>query len=250
MTVLKTIIRSVLIGAYCVLSMGLWQPALAAVSLNGSVGTPASFASATSVNYTGITVAAGSDRALVCTIGFEQNATSITFTWDSGGTNQAMTSVNSQKEDTWPRYIYIFGLLAPTTGNKTLAISWTTSASGRVNCVAFDGVLQTNIAAAFTNAANSSGNSANPSQAITTSSGDATVCGLMASNGPSAESQTLIMRTSSGHGSSTYALSTGSSDTHSWTLGSITWGIAGIRINQVAAGGSAVRSLSLMGVGQ
>lgn len=227
----------------------LWQSAEAAVGFN-ALGTASNFSSATSLNYTGLTIAAGSNLALVCTIGFEQNATSITLTWDSGGTNQAMTSVNSQKENTWNRYIYIFGLLAPTTGNKTLAISWTTSSSGRVNCVAFDGVLQTSIATAFTDAVNANSNTANPSQAITTSSGDATVCGLMASNGPSAESQTLIMRTSSGHGSSTYALSTGSSDTHSWTLGAITWGLAGIRINQVSAGGSAVRSLSLMGVGQ
>lgn len=206
-----------------------------AVTLN-ALGTATNFSSATSVNYTGLTIASGSDRVLVCTIGFEQNATSITLTWDSGGTNQAMTVVNSQKENTWSRYIYIFGLLAPATGNLTLAVSWTTSASGRINCVAFNGANQTNIATAFTNAANANNTTANPSQAITTSSGDATVCGLMASNGPSAESQTLIMRTSSGHGSSTYALSSGSSDTHSWTLGAITWGLAGIRVNQVAAG--------------
>lgn len=208
-----------------------------AITLNGGgVGTATNFSSGTSTNYTGITIASGSNSALVFTMGFEQNVSGVSATWDSGGTNQVMTVVNSQQENTWPRWVYIFGLLAPTTGNKTLAISWTTSSVGRMNGVAFDGVLQTSTAAAFTNAANGNGNAANPSLVVTTSSGDATVCALMASNGPSAESQTLIMRTSSAHGSSTYALSTGSSDTHSWTLGAITYGICGIRINQLASG--------------
>lgn len=206
-----------------------------AVSLN-ALGTASSFSSVTSLSFTGLTVAAGTNMALVFTIGFEQNISGVSAVWDQAGANQSMTLLNSQKENTWTRFIYLFGLLNPATGNKTLSVNWTTSSNGRANCVAFNNVLQTSIGAAFTNAANNNGNSANPTVAITTASGDATVGGLMASNGPSAETQTRIMITSSGHGSSTYALSTGTSDSHGWTLGSITWGFAGIRVNQVAAG--------------
>ena len=97
-------------------------------------------------------------------------------------------------------------------------------------------MLQTSIAAAFTNAANANGNSADPSQAVTTTSGDATIGALIASQTPTAESQTRIMISSGQHGSATYALSGGTSDTHSWTLSATTWGFAGIRVNQTVSG--------------
>lgn len=205
-----------------------------AITLN-TLGTAANIASATSGNYTGITVAAGSNSALILTVSFDQTISGLTATWDSGGTNQAMTIVNSQKENTWSRWIYILALLAPTTGNKTLALSWTTSANARLNCVAFDGVLQTSIAAAFTNAANGNNNTSNPTMAVTTSSGDATIVGLMNSSGASAPTQTQIMTTGTIHGFSSYALSTTTSDSHGWTATG-TYGLAGIRVNQTSTG--------------
>lgn len=205
----------------------------------------------TSHAYTGITVGTCTDCALVCTMGFEQNVSGVSAVWDAVGANQTLTVVNSQKENTWNRYIYIFAVLNPATGNKTLDVTWTTGSNGRVNCAQFDNVLQTSVAAAFVDAANANGNSANPSQAVTTASGDATVGALMASTGPSAETQTLIMRTSSGHGSSTYALSTSASDTHAWTLASTTWGFAGIHIKSTngAGGGGSSGAMLLRGVG-
>lgn len=217
-----------------------------AITLNGTLGTAANIASATSGTYTGITIASGSNSALVLTISFDQTISGLTATWDSGGTNQAMTVVNSQKENTWTRWIYILALLAPTTGNLTLSLSWTTAANARLNCVAFDGVLQTSIAAAFTNAANDNNTTANPSMAVTTSSGDATVVGMMNSSGASAPTQTQIMTSGSIHGFSSYALSTTASDSHGWTATG-TYGLAGIRINQAAAGGGGSPSPVIVG---
>lgn len=212
-----------------------------AITVNAT-GTEGTQGSSASYNYTNITVAAGSNTALVFQITFTANVTGITCTWDSGGTNQSMTVLNSQKEDTWSNYVYVFGLLAPTTGNKTLAVSWTTNSSITACAAAFDGVLQTSIAAAFTNAANNSANSANPSLSITTASGDATFAGIVCSNSISGVTTTQLYRNGSAHQAASYALSSGSSDAHTWTMSSSNWGMAGIRLNQVSAGGRTTKN--------
>src|SRR5882757_895390 len=90
----------------------------------------------TSFNSTAITVGTGSNRALVCVVTVNvfsaTQPTGLTAVWDSGSTNQSMSLIASgtdQNTNGNNNKVYIFGLRNPTSGNKTLAFSWTNSAS-------------------------------------------------------------------------------------------------------------------------
>jgi hypothetical protein len=128
-----------------------------------AVGTEKFTASGTSASYTGITVGSGSNRALIALINFGHTSgpndpSSITATWDSGGTNQAMTQLalftpgSSGASGIW-------GLVAPTSGNKTLAVSWTTANESYIAGISFTGVDQTGGTTSFPNAATGSATS-------------------------------------------------------------------------------------------
>lgn len=100
---------------------------------------------ASGVNYTGITVAAGSNRALVLALCFDigSNPSAVAATWDSGGSNQAMTLIASRNATNNGKSSYLFGLVAPATGNLNLLISWTGGANVFAAAMAFNGVDQT-----------------------------------------------------------------------------------------------------------
>src|SRR5882672_10327466 len=89
---------------------------------------------ATISNNTSITVGSGSNRALFVVLCFNTaTPTGITVTWDSGGTNQVMTQVpNSTAQNTTHSFSTIFWLPNPISGQKNLAVNWTTSAWGSV----------------------------------------------------------------------------------------------------------------------
>src|ERR1700674_83973 len=84
--------------------------------------------SGTSFTSTQFTVGSASNRALVVTVAFAGATSAQTATWDSGGTNQAM-SVHSTNGG----LTVIFTLVAPTSGNKTLSVSWTTARASTVD---------------------------------------------------------------------------------------------------------------------
>lgn len=75
----------------------------------------------------------------------------ITVTWDSGGTNQIMTQVHGLISS--GAAVYIYGLLAPTTGTKTLAVSWTgaNSVNYGLGLIGLTGVDQTAVTSSFRN---------------------------------------------------------------------------------------------------
>lgn len=113
-----------------------------------AVGTETYHTAVTTLNYVGITVAAGSHLALVLTINFGSSTVSgVTAVWDSGGSNQAMTQIVIRQSA--QASSVIFGLRNPTAGNKTLLISWTGSSELYVAAVSFAGVNQTSDGAAF-----------------------------------------------------------------------------------------------------
>ena len=133
-----------------------------AVTLNAA-GTETYHAATTSLDYTGITVAAGANRALILTLSFGTGPTSVTPTsltavWDNGGTNQSMSYIiDGGAGFVLGRNCFLFGLVAPTTGNKTLHIAWTNSCEIFPCAIAFNGVNQTGGATSFAHSAFASG---------------------------------------------------------------------------------------------
>jgi hypothetical protein len=93
---------------------GSWAPGLGSVS---------------SYNFTNISVGNNGNRFLLAWITSFTAITSPTATWDSGGSNQAMTLTTTQASLTAPITAYMFRLVNPAVGNKTLAFSWTTASN-------------------------------------------------------------------------------------------------------------------------
>lgn len=95
------------------------------------------------------TTTSGTNTALVLVLNFGGSPTSISVTWDQGGTNQAMTQIVS-KDAGGARISTIFGLRAPTVGtNLTGRISWTGSSEIFGAFIQLSGVDQTSDGAAF-----------------------------------------------------------------------------------------------------
>jgi hypothetical protein len=106
--------------------------------------------SSTSYNYNNMTVSPGlTNGALLAVVSFALNNPVFTLTWDNGGTNQTMTSINKFNDATNNIGVATFGLLAPTAGNKTLNVGASVAASFDVDLISFNGVLQTSLASAF-----------------------------------------------------------------------------------------------------
>lgn len=123
-------------------------------------------------SYTGLTVG-GSATALVVPLTLiPAPSANPTVTWDNGGTNQAMTLIGVVTDTTNINgKTYLYGLVNPTTGNKTLAATWTTtSARFIVNAISFTGTATT-FATAFTNFASTDNTSSTTTvtQALTLS---------------------------------------------------------------------------------
>lgn len=91
-----------------------------------------------SLSYTGLTIAAGSNIALVVSITWDSALppTGIAATWD-GVSMTRLVNVGAASAA-----CELWGLANPAIGNKTLAVSWTGSVKTFVNGVAFNGVDQ------------------------------------------------------------------------------------------------------------
>lgn len=162
-----------------------------AVDATGTEQTSGS--SSTSLDYTGITVGSGSNSALILmfSLGFGNNATGVTATWDNAGTPQAMTLIKSAAFlNTITTYVY--GLRNPIAGNKTLHIAWTNVNEISACAISFTGVDQTSDATAFPNSNNATGSSAAPSINITSALGNIPVTSVGCENPISAPNQTQI----------------------------------------------------------
>lgn len=208
-----------------------------AVTLDSS-GTQASSGTAvTSVNYSGITVGSPANPALiflVSTSGGTSLTTSPSATWDSGGTNQAMTLLGSNTVTTHNGSIYIFGLRNPTPGTKTLAVSWTNSSQYAMCAISFGGVNQSSDAAAFPNAATNSGSSTQASQTVTSNTGDIALAIVQSNVTPSAPSNTQIYFDNAAQNDSGGQYATGAASVNfTWTITPAdTWATIGVDVAQ------------------
>lgn len=142
-----------------------------------------------------LTVGSGSNRALVCAITWStNNPTAKSLTWDTGGTNQAMTVITNAGATNTVR-VEIWGLVAPTSGLKSLLVSWTNNADMTVDCASWTGVDQTGGVTSFPHGTGSTGSSTAPAVTVTSASGNAVMDSVAVINTLSAPTQTQVYLT-------------------------------------------------------
>lgn len=127
-------------------------------------------------NLTTITVGSGANRGLV--VAFQIDGTTAlsgqTVVWDNGGTNQSMTLIGSEPTTGAGGIVYFYGLVAPTSGAKTLTVTWSSpSVEINIYAVSFTGVNQAGSTSSFQFVGANNGNStAMTTTAITSATGD------------------------------------------------------------------------------
>lgn len=139
-----------------------------------TLGTATDNATITSKSFS-FTVGTGTNRALVAQCKWTGLPGTPTAVWDSGGTNQSMAIITQKATSTNAQTTVVFGLVAPTSGTKTLLVSWTGSQELIMQAFAVVGANQTGGATTFANATTTNGTSAAPAISITASQGSMAV---------------------------------------------------------------------------
>lgn len=242
--------------------LGLLAPCSAAVTLDAcgtsDVTAGNGTTTVTSVNFTNLTIASGSNRALVVVLNFGVATISgLTVVWDSGGANQSLTQINTAngtggvvaRADLW-------GLVNPVIGNKTLTVSWTTASDIYVDACSFAGVDQTGGATSFPNSTSVTGSGilTTLSTTVTSAIGDYVLAGFtVTGSGFSSVNNTQVFIDNTGAGCCNAAANNAigaASVTMTGNFGAATSSAAvGTDIKAAASGGAACPALALLGVG-
>lgn len=205
-------------------------------------------------DHTGLTIAAGSNRAVVFPITTSLQLPLIaSVTWDQGGTNQTCELIGIVDADgNATGHVELWGLVAPTIGNKTLRIAWTAGVLDiGVFGIALDGVDQTGSTTTFAHFGTNTGDGTAPAAgaAITSAVGNIVISGSANNGGATydavdAGSTSLYATTAPNFGNGGGMRSTGAASvTPTWTMsGNSRWGVASVDV--VAAAGVAAPVVS------
>lgn len=150
-----------------------------ALAIDATATAATTTAGATSLTNANLTVGAGATCLLAVIVFQEQLATPGTINvcrWDSAGTNQATTLVASIQSDNTNLLTQFYALVNPTTGNKTLSASWTTSVPAVLNVMSFSGGVTTSVATAFVRSGTNHALSGSPTLSLTGATGNISVC--------------------------------------------------------------------------
>jgi hypothetical protein len=207
-----------------------------------------------------ITVGSSAQRALIALIGLGKASpvTTVTsVTWDNGGTNQAMASIGATNVTSGTNQfrVELWGLVAPTSGQKTLhvVISGTTS-DVYIDEVSFTGVDQTGGATSFANVTSNSATTASTETITVTSAvgniGVVNWIGDVSMSTPGAGETAIYLDTSGSITSAAGARKPGAAGTITQTNSANNNAWAGVAVNVVAAAVAASGgTLPMMGVG-
>lgn len=222
----------------------LWAlPSFAAVTFDNSGS--ARTASGTSGTFS-FAVAANANRCMIGMISDPSNAiTGAAMTWDNGGTNQSLTLITNNGGG-GSGAVWLFKLIAPTTGTKTMSVSWTGTTALDIAAAVFDGADQSTCI----NAPDTTGVNQAPPATLTvtsTTTGATLVCVANITSISAITGGTSIYL-DSGVGAAGYILG-GTSNVHSWTVTG-TSQLTGIHILAAAAGGATAHRTTLLGVGK
>lgn len=175
-----------------------------------------------------VTVGSGANRALVVSLNFSlPTVASIVVTWDTGGTNQAMAVIpNATATVTGGGDAQLWGLIAPTAGNKDLKVTWVGTSDIIVNGTSWTGVDQTGGATSFPHGTSATASASTAiTLAVTSAVGNATMACVTTNGTPSAPTQTstyLDATPTSESGAGSRAAGA-ASVTHAWTVTFSNW---------------------------
>ncbi len=249
--------RRLLLALALVLAIAPSATAAVVFDANATADTAgSSILGTTGVSSTNLTVGSGANRALVVQIAFGvQAVTTVAVVWDSGGTNQALTLIGTLNSTTTTGRVDLYGLVAPTSGAKTLKLTWNAVTSDvTMNAVSWTGVNQTGGVTSFPHFTSARGQSTAISLAITSAVGNATMDATETSGTPSAPTQTqTYLDTSRPTISGCGSRGTGAATvTHAWTTSGSSdfWVQVGTDILAASGGVACTPTLLLMGVGR
>lgn len=210
--------------------------ALDAVAAAGNNGDTQEYSASTGGSSTPITVGA-SASILVVAVNFKvaiSQTTSRAVTWNGTSMTEVAYILNTAAGTECALYT----LVSPASGAKTLSVTWTNSADAYIGAVSFTGssTSATNgITAADTQQVNTGS-----SLTMTTASGDATVVSFVTNGSEPTTGKTKFWGESNLNpgGAGSYALSTTSSDAHTFTgAGGTSPALCGIHIPVASASG-------------
>lgn len=149
----------------------------------------------TTKTLTTLTVGSGANRALLVQVSWGAASLSIsgiTVVWDAAGTNQSCTVVTGASATHGTTLqAALYGLVAPTSGNKIVTVTWTGSADVVINAFSVTGADQTGGATTFAHGTSANiATSGNPLLNVTSAVGNLAADCLATSGTPSAPSQT------------------------------------------------------------
>lgn len=191
---------------------------------------------ATTFDNTGLTVGTGTNRALTAILQFDNKSVSaVTMAWDPAGANQALTLIGTVSNAGANGRTEVWGLVNPTSGNKTLRASWTTGSQAVIGAVAWTGVDQSGGATSFPNFNSATGTGTTASVTITSGTGHAVIAGHVntTGSGMSAVNNTQLHRITFASVidfGANYQATGASSIALTATIGSNGWGSAGCDI--------------------
>lgn len=209
-----------------------------AVALDSNATTDITGSGVTTLDLTTLTVGSGSNRALVAQVAFNlKTVSAVTVTWDPATTNQTVAQIVTANGTGTDGRADLYGLVAPTSGAKTLRVSWTSSSDVVLNAVAWTGVDQTGGVTSFPHSTSATGTSVTPSVTITSAVNNATMdCSANPASGLYASpSKTQTFSDFNGNVVAGGSRAAGAaSNTHSWTITSQPWVSVGTDIAQVS----------------
>lgn len=198
----------------------------------------------TGVTNSNLTVGAGANRALVTQLVLSlKTASAVTVNWDNAGTPQSQALIVSASGTGTIARAELWGLVAPTSGNKAARAAWTGASDAYLNPTSFTGVDQTGGATSFPHSASGTGTAGSGaafSQAIVSAVGNFTVAAEsqdVGSISAPTQTQTFLSNALACDGAGSRATGA-ASVSHGWTTDTTNthWVIVGTDILAAAAG--------------
>lgn len=214
-----------------------------AATVNATATAAAVTTSATTLTNSSLTVAAGA-TSLLAWLMFDEISiipSSVVVRWDSAGTPQTMTLlVEAEDPANTNTRVQLYGLVAPTLGNRSLTATWTSAVPAILDAISFSGTATSSVANVFKNTASNTGTSGVPTLSLTSAVGSLSIAGVGAVNTVTsfaATGSTTVFNTTDTNGFGFVGARAPGAATVAWTGAptSIEWAAAGVDVTAASA---------------